>query len=53
MAASDDRRVTIDIETATETATRPEDIARIRREAGIEEGTPPSRRNDERPPARD
>ncbi|MCW2926264.1 MAG: hypothetical protein JWM86_232 [Thermoleophilia bacterium] len=38
-----DKHVTIDIETATETATRPEDVARIRREAGLEEGEAPPR----------
>lgn len=38
-----DRKVTIDVETATETATQPEDVERIRREAGIEEGEPPPR----------
>lgn len=40
---SDDRPVTIDVETATETATRPEDVARVRREAGLEDGAPPRR----------
>lgn len=43
MADDEDRLVEIDVETATETATRPEDVARIRREAGLEEGTPPPR----------
>jgi hypothetical protein len=38
-----DRPVTIDIETATESTMRPEDVERIRREAGIEEGEPPPR----------
>lgn len=38
-----ERLVTIDAETATESATRPEDVARIRREAGLEEGDPPPR----------
>ena len=38
-----DRPVTIDIETATETVTMPEDIERVRREAGLEEGDPPPR----------
>lgn len=38
-----DRPVSIDVETATESATRPEDVERIRREAGLEEGEPPPR----------
>lgn len=38
-----DRPVTIDIETATETVTRHEDVDRIRREAGVEAGAPPPR----------
>lgn len=39
----DDRDVVIDAETATETVTRQEDIDRIRREAGVEEGEAPPR----------
>lgn len=39
----DDRPVTIDVETATETVTREEDVHRIRREAGVEAGDPPPR----------
>ncbi len=39
----EDRPVTISVETATETVTRDEDVDRIRREAGIEDGTPPPR----------
>ena len=38
-----ERIVTIDVETATETVTQPEDVERVRREAGIEDGTPPPR----------
>lgn len=37
------RKVMIDAETATETVTQQEDIERIRREAGVEEGDPPPR----------
>ncbi len=39
----DERSVTIDVETATETVTRDEDIDRIRREAGVEDGEVPPR----------
>jgi hypothetical protein len=38
-----EHKVTIDVETATETATQPEDVERIRREAGLEEGDLPPR----------
>lgn len=40
---ADERKVTIDAETATETSTRPEDVARVRREAGVEDGEAPPR----------
>lgn len=40
---ADDDKVTISVETATETVTRDEDVDRIRREAGLEQGTPPPR----------
>jgi hypothetical protein len=43
MSDDQDRKVTIDIETATETVTQQQDIERIRREAGVEEGEPPPR----------
>lgn len=39
----EERTVRIDVETATETATRQEDVDRIRREAGLEQGDPPPR----------
>ncbi|MCW2922668.1 MAG: hypothetical protein JWM98_72 [Thermoleophilia bacterium] len=39
----EDETVTIDVETATETVTREEDVQRIRREAGVEDGEAPPR----------
>ncbi len=39
----DERTVSIDVETATETVTRQEDVDRIRREAGVEDGEVPPR----------
>lgn len=39
----EDRTVTVDAETATETVTRQEDVDRVRREAGVDSGDPPPR----------